>query len=312
MILDPSQYGCSSKLPFNETLGLSRTNVGDMSRGDYSISLQTGPYAHSIDRVFRCAEDWQVFADIAVNHAFGDVLVAGSMPLHAMFAFEFGPEADEAARREATSAFFKAAEGRSVQVGKCHSSVGPAPTSVTIAVCGTGPSIDAALPTEGIIYLSRPLGAFKMHFLREMGVTDSATATDVLTGRAYSRFCRSTPWAALSDVSGDGLAGAILSIAARSGIDAFITLGSTTAFAPDVLNVEVECLINPEKVYRDQPIEVSSTSASLLMRLKETAGPFIGLLNTDQITPAQLERQGALVLGSYSKGTGKVRVEWQE
>ncbi|WP_294335861.1 hypothetical protein [uncultured Sphingomonas sp.] len=312
MILDPAQYGCSSKLPFHETLSLAGAAGYKYPAGDFSVTSQIGPYAHSIDKVFRCSANWQVFADIALNHALGDVLVASATPLHVMLAFEFGPDAQEADRRNATAAFFAAARARAVQVGKCHSSVGSGPTAVTIAVCGNRATIEIDAPADGIIYLSRPVGAFKMHFLAEMGLNDCTAATATLSSRPSPSFPKCAKWAALSDVSGDGLAGAVLSIAARFRLDANIALGSEMAFAPDVLRVDVDCLVNPEASYEDLPLTILSSDASHLMRLRETAGPFVGLLNSNQETPEELEHLGAMVLGTYVRGTGKVRVEWKD
>ena len=310
MILDPGQYGCSSKLPFCETFELASMNNGS-SKGDYSVTLPDGPYAHSIDRVFRCSDDWPTFADIALNHAFGDVLVAGATPHHVMFSFEFGPDTDENERARATKAFFEAASARSVHVGKCHSSIAQNPTSVTIAVCGNGLRAITAPPSNGLVCLSRPLGASKMHFLAEMGLSADPTATDILRNGNPAGFCTSFRWAALSDVSGDGLAGAVLSMGARFGADILLTLNLASAFAPDVLEVEVDCLVNPSSSYANLPITAQCPRAWHLMRLRETAGPFVGLLNAGDANLEELERRGALVLGTFCKGTGKVQVEWQ-
>lgn len=312
MILDPAQYGCSSKLPLIEILNLAQVAGDTEPEGDFSVTLQGGPYAHSIDKIFKCASSWEVFAEIALNHAFGDILAAGATPLHVMLGFEFGADAGTKDRENASVAFFKAANARSVQVGKCHSSIGLGPTAVTIAVCANNVALEKEAPTEGLIFLSRPLGAFKMHFLADMGINNCSAATELLVDRSPKIFPRCAKWSALSDVSGDGLAGTLLSMATRYGLDARVKLGSSVVFAPEVLNLEVSCLINPETSYKNLPIVVPSPKAWDLVRLRETAGPLVGLLNKNYVSPEELESSGALVLGTYVKGTGKVGVEWRE
>lgn len=312
MILDPAQYGCASKLPFHQTFHLAQSASGDGHGGDFSTTLQGGPYAHSIDKIFRCSDSWQTFADIALNHAFGDVLVAGAKPLHVMIAFEFGLETGEADWAAATTAFFAAAEARGIQVGKCHSNLGTGLTAVTIAVCGNDIPPARPAPTEGLIYLSRPIGAFKMHFVAEMGLSDSTAATTLLTDRTWATFPGQRSWAAVSDVSGDGLAGAVVSMAAAYAVDVDLTLTPGTVYSPDVLNVDVGCLINPEASYENLPFVVQSSKAWHLARLRETAGPFVAMLNKEDIRQEDVEQASGIVLGTYVEGTGKVRIGWRE
>src|SRR3546814_2377723 len=57
-------------------------------------------------RSHRCARDWGRFARIALNHAFGDVVCAGSAPLQVMLSFEFGVDAEGGADHAACSSAF--------------------------------------------------------------------------------------------------------------------------------------------------------------------------------------------------------------
>lgn len=310
MILDPAQFGCSSKLPFRETLELSGSRALPSSSGDYSVSRQYGPYAHSIDKVFRCSADWTTYASIALNHALGDIYVSQAIPHHVMFGFQFGPDATVNDREQASKAFFDAAQARSLQVGKCHSNLSLEPTSVTIAVCGSDLPPAAAPPTAGLIFLSRPLGAFKMHFLHEMGVSTCSAATSAIVHSQPMNFFGAVPWGALSDVSGDGLAGALLASTTRLGLDADVALNARSLFASEVHSVDVGCLENPEEAYEGLPIEITSAEAWLIARVKETAGPFIGFANHPDIVAEELERQGAIAIGTFKEGTGKVRIGW--
>src|SRR3546814_6552145 len=90
-MIETDVFGCSAKLPFAETEALAAAGDG----GDFSILRCDGEIATSIDRVHRCARDWGRFARIALNHAFGDVVCAGSAPLQVMLSFEFGVRSEE-------------------------------------------------------------------------------------------------------------------------------------------------------------------------------------------------------------------------
>src|SRR3546814_18817410 len=107
-MIEPDFFGCSAKLPFAETEALAAAGDG----GDFSILRCDGEIATSIDRVHRCARDWGRFARIALNHAFGDVVCAGSAPLQVMLSFEFGVDAEGGADTAACSSAFADGVGR--------------------------------------------------------------------------------------------------------------------------------------------------------------------------------------------------------
>src|SRR3546814_4454793 len=87
--------------------------------GDFSILRCDGEIATSIDRVHRCARDWGRFARIALNHAFGDVVCAGSAPLQVMLSFEFGVDAEGGADHAACSSA-SADELTTREIGRAH------------------------------------------------------------------------------------------------------------------------------------------------------------------------------------------------
>src|SRR3546814_20948196 len=98
--------GCSVKLPLAGREARSAGGDG----GDFSILRCDGEIPTSIDRVHRCARDWGRFARIALNHAFGDVVCAGSAPLQVMLSFEFGVDAEGGADHAACSS----------EIGRAH------------------------------------------------------------------------------------------------------------------------------------------------------------------------------------------------
>src|SRR3546814_7261883 len=111
-------------------------------------------------RSHRCARDWGRFARIALNHAFGDVVCAGSAPLQVMLSFEFGVDAEGGADHAAcSSAFADELTTRGIALGKCHSGRTSGVTAVTIAVIAGRPARPTLSLRRGRIYLSRPIGA---------------------------------------------------------------------------------------------------------------------------------------------------------
>src|SRR3546814_5575716 len=107
-------------------------------------------------RSHRCARDWGRFARIALNHAFGDVVCAGSAPLQVMLSFEFGVDAEGGADHAAcSSAFADELTTRGIALGKCNSGRTSGVTAVTIAVIAGRPARPPLSLRRGRIYLSR-------------------------------------------------------------------------------------------------------------------------------------------------------------
>src|SRR3546814_3429995 len=85
--------------------------------------------------------------------------------------------------------------------------------AVTIAVSAGRPARPTLSLRRGRIYLSRPIGALKLLYLSEMGIEiDKAEAVDLLERPGNEAFQR-VPWAAMTDVSGHGLLGAVMQMA---------------------------------------------------------------------------------------------------
>ena len=75
-LICPDYFGCSGKLSFGETQRLARAVGNDQAGSDFSNISAVGEIVSSIDRVHRCTKEWDRFARIALNHAFGDVVCA--------------------------------------------------------------------------------------------------------------------------------------------------------------------------------------------------------------------------------------------
>jgi hypothetical protein len=212
-MIDPSYFGCSAKLSFDQTSLLAGQSGSLFAACDFStLDVSTG-LALSIDKVNRCAKDWDIFASIAINHVLGDVECAGARPIQALVSYEFGVDIKPDEGEAFCKAFAAVFAGRGVQLGKCHSSIGLGPSSVTIAIVAADPRARPPLPLTGRVVLSREVGLFKAHYLSEMGILrlpdkQLAELTQPRTEQLLSLECYD-----MSDVSGHGLAGSLASLA---------------------------------------------------------------------------------------------------
>lgn len=305
-MIEPDFFGCSAKLAFAETDALAAGNGSDFSRLAWDRALVT-----SIDRVHRCARDWSRFARIALNHAFGDVACAGAAPIQVMLSYEFGIDAHSPADHFACSAAFAdELAGRGIALGKCHSGRSPGVTAVTIAVIAAGAARPARPLRRGRILLSRPIGALKLLYLSEMGIQVENAEAVFLLERPGTELFQRLPSAAMTDISGHGLLGAVIHMAVQNEIDVDLILSERLALSADVLATPVECLQNPALSY-GRPLDGFDSRAVALATLRETAGPLLAFLEDD--AAAAMDATGAGIdVGSYGPGHGMVGLTWQE
>lgn len=304
----PEFFGCSSKLPYNETRNLANASENGAC-GDFGHFGCDGEMVSSIDRVHRCARDWGVFARIALNHAFGDILCAGAVPVQAMLSFEFGVDADEADRKICSAAFAHELAMRSVQLGKCHSGLSDGVTAVTVAVIAARAIRLESCLREGTLFLSRPIGALKLLYLAELGMPAEINPLAEVPKPSDGIEFTIAPWSHMIDVSGHGLLGAVAQVAATHGLAFDLALSSAHAASADVLALPVECLQNPITSY-DLPLAGFDPRAVDLATLRETAGPFVGFLENGQ--NVNVSAIQGIPLGRYSLGNGRIDLTWTE
>lgn len=311
-MIDPDMFGCSGKLSYNQTRALIAANSGAVSTGDYSELKVAGRIVASVDRVHRCAKDWDLFARIALNHAFADVVCAGGVPLQALLSFEFGIECGHHEWIECSKSFHRELLSRGVSLGKCHSSHGLGVTAVTVATVARAPTAAPPSLRQGAIYISRPIGAMKLLYLTEMGVeVDSGQSRELLKESPSEEFL-AHPWNLVTDVSGHGLLGAVAQVATSHGLRVDLELSPTLALTPDVLNVPVECLQNAITSYGFE-IPVEDEAALVLATLRETAGPFLGFVDEGGVGPVEGKGQPrGIYVGRYRSGGEGVGISWVE
>ena len=309
-MIDPDYFGCSSKLSYAELRRVNEEVLPKSVGADFSSLNCEGTTVLSIDRVHRCADDLSLFAKIAVGHVLGDILCAPAIPLHALVAFEFGIDLASSGREELSSAVAAQLRARGIELGKCHSSLGGGATAVTIAIVAAKSAQHLREVREGALILSRGLGLFKLQYLREIGTLEDRAIDLSALGEAPSRSFLELPWVAASDVSGHGLAATLLSLAKRYSLDLDVPLSSRCAASPEVLTNPVECLGNPLSDFDGLDLFVEK-GAWPLAGLRETAGPLLALLN-DEEGLAPLDLIGAVPIGRYRRGSGRVHISWEE
>jgi len=308
-MIDPDYFGCSGKLSFAETRALATAEGTRQAIGDFSELVSDGRLVTSIDRIHRCAKDWTKYARIALNHAFGDVACAGATPIQAMLSFEFGIDSDAADQIACSRAFAEELAARGVALGKCHSSKTGGVTAVTVATLASAPIHDHLNLGRGSIYINRPIGALKLHYLAEMKVRDDDGASKVLE-RPIPIDLRTDHWTIVTDVSGHGLLGAALHAAGINGLDIKLELSPIHLLHPDVTVTPVECLQNPIDSY-GLPLSDLHPSAVTIATLRETAGPLLGFIEAKALA-GLLAPPNWILIGQYEAGTGKVDISWHE
>ena len=306
----PDYFGCSAKLSYSETRRLASASGNQDAVGDFSKLVTKGAVVSSIDRVHRCARDWDRYARIALNHAFGDVMCAGATPVQAMLSFEFGIDAPEGEHIVCSQAFARELATRGVALGKCHSGRTDGVTAVTIATLATGPSRLASRLQVGNIYLSRPIGALKIHYLSEMGIEIVEGGVPHLLELPGDEAFHRVPWDLLTDISGHGMLGAVAQVAQSHSLEIDLGLSPGHAITPEVLSVPVECLQNPLESY-GLPLNRVDPSAEILATLRETAGPFLGFIEDASVHAGATAGRGVPV-GRYSRGQWKVHISWAD
>lgn len=276
--------------------------------GDFSEIVSAGRIVTSIDRIHRCAQAWDQFARIALNHAFADVLCAGGRPIQVMLSFEFGIDISPAERIACSSAFNHELNARGIPLGKCHSGHGAGVTAVTIATLASAPMNTPRVLRQGRIFLSRPIGAAKLLYLSELGDDVAGdNAVTMLEAGPDPSFLNSG-WSVVSDVSGHGLLGAAIQIGALHKLRIDLELSATHAISPEVLAVPAECLQNPFSSY-GIPADNIDERAVTLATLRETAGPFLGFVEDgDELD----QRMSGLFVGRYREEGEGIGISWLE
>lgn len=307
-LVDPEQFGCSGKAAMKLTNQLSRTaetdNIVDFSKFPNDPSIIS-----SIDRINRCSRNWNDFARIAINHAINDIRVAGARPIQAMACFNFASDTDDSEKMKGAHEFFVEFRRRNIELGKCHTSINNEIDSVIISIIGVieeiRQNVDNSEKSDvqsGYVYLSRKLGHFKLHYMREMGIgPEIPCQTDALTAD-WLGAVNYQDWLRLSDISGHGIAAALTGLARSMKAQIDVTLSRELAAHPCVLDAPMPCFLNWIGDYRDEGFQCQE-EAWPLAGLMETSGPIVGLSKKPLIDEA-------IRIGAFKLGPPSVNITW--
>lgn len=308
-LIDPEQFGCSGKASMKLTSELSRIAETEHIV-DFSVFPHDDSIVSSIDRINRCSKNWNHFARIAINHAINDIRVAGARPIQAMICFDFSKNTDDIEKYEAIKEFNIEFRNRNVKIGKCHTSINNDHDSVIISITGIIDErnlhvefSDKSETASGYVYLSRKLGHFKLHYMREMGIDPGIPCqTDALTAD-WLREANYLDWLRLSDISGHGIAATLVGLASSMNVQIDVALSSELAAHPLVLEAPMPCFLNWIGDYRSEAFKCQE-EAWPLAGLMETSGPIVGLSMKPHI-------DGAICIGKFAGGGASVSVSWK-
>lgn len=304
--------GCNAKVAWaqlNKMQDLVRTD-----KKDFAITnIGRDDLITSIDRVGRNVDDLRLFAELAVEHAFRDVLVGSATPIGADICFEFGEDLDgEANMHRLITAVVGYCEMVGVQVGKLHS-VSSKQTHVTIAARGIRSARSGVKSTSaGRIFIIGLLGIAKMHSMRTIGDDSIPYPPDVLRIPLIRSLIAeiSNHVAEVSDVSGYGVAGVLASFARGHAIGIDVRLDNSLLC--DVLAVDIpfDCYSTE---YDEENIRFFSSKALKIGTLREMAGPLIALVeeSSKDAFILGLTKLGIACwseIGSYSVGKAGVTI----
>ena len=263
----------------------------------------------SVDRIGRCSRSWDTFACIALNHAIADITASLGVPLQVSIGFEFGLDASNISeRRTASEAFIAAARSRGLTLGKFHSALGIGTTHVVVCVVGRAKSSFGDAPS-GSVHLSAPLGCMKALYLAEMDgrPVESEVRQQLIT--EVRPDLSEGSWVAMTDVSGHGLAGALLALAYRKRVRIDVAVSAECCVSPSAFKVELPCFSNPVEDFGGLPLVVAPKAAPLAL-LRETNGPLLALVGDDDEAGLRyVHSRQWLEIGRFWTGQPEVNIQ---
>jgi selenophosphate synthase len=269
--LDVQRLGCGQKLEMQMLMqigGYSDLRVND----DASFARVSGlEVCSSIDRIGRMSSNVVQFVEIAVLHALNDVLVADAQPRIVSICIEFGPEFTEVSDFvELTIAARDILRRYDVELQNLHS-VRSDYTHLTLSVLGTRRNSAHDRFSEGVVYLTREIGASKMMIMREIEGENSDFFARQIIDKRYLGV--ENAGISATDVTGFGLAGAALNLCSRLDLYADLHLGRDCLIDNDVVAVPFSCFEATGLPNGD--FRASCSRSEMIARCVEFAGPVL-------------------------------------
>lgn len=315
--LIPERFGCGLKLPLEEILDI-RARIPSLSAREPNFALQTvaaGVIASSIDKVFWIPVEAEAFCRIALLHVMADVQCAGALPNVVDVCFEFGPDLEAEARSALSQALFAAAHSLSLTVGKCHSTYGPS-TALTIAVRGPAPNSCPEIPAEGVILLSRRLGALNELYLATIGFSPNfaEVALEQMAASQSELIAvakRAGAW--ITDVSGFGLAGAVVEAAEATEREIELVLSDQHWIRGTSRSPDLPCLQAAFAPPAHWQLETYQKNAIMM---RELSGPFLFFCERDVAETIRTQSSaggaiGPFLVGQFNSSNRGVDIKWR-
>jgi hypothetical protein len=255
VIVDPENIGCGRKVDAS-TLGALIAHMealrpncqlgGDFAALTHPLRISDAIQICSIDRTTRFCEDDDVFVRASLNHAMNDIVVGYAVPSAVSLSIGFTPTDVEKLGHFRLMDFLARESARaSTAVAKMHSFYDNA-TNLTVSVHGWATQRVSSPIGRGSIYISKPIGALKAVYLREIGHAEVnfSAATEIITASAL-------PMASVladlslcaSDVSGFGLVHAADQLLVRHNLRGELNLSQVPLVSKAVTGIAVDCLL---------------------------------------------------------------------
>lgn len=275
--LTPNMMGCNAKVKLPQLYRMQQ--IVNSNGCDFSV-YPLGEYdiITSIDRIGRNLTDLCLFAEMAIEHAFRDILVAQANPTGADICFEFGIDmCNESDIDTIVKSTLLYCEKFGIQIGKLHSVLSQQ-THITVAARGLRPaSRDKKKISSGKVFLVGLLGISKLNSLREF------EENSVPSPHNFMRIDTIKPLlfrirdelSDVSDVSGYGLAGALSNLAQRHRVGMEIELKPQLLSHRSAIDIPFDC---HQTDYDETCIDFLSTQAMKIATLREVAGPLVLLV----------------------------------
>lgn len=270
--MDPRKVGCGTKIGF-ESLTKVRDLAG-LGHFDDATPFECGGVSvtQTIDTIGRFCQSETAFVETSVQHCINDLVAVGSRAEALAASITYGPEYEtDTEMAGLVRKLLLACAARNIQLTNLHSLAG---NYSSLTLSAIGPKCEREdIGLTGPIFLSRPIGNFKMGVLREAEAINGSLWFAAARANPLSR--KPTGVQIMTDVTGFGLAGSLLAVARRLGLRCDVALTREHAVDPDVVGLPFQCMT--EDLRNEIGLSFNNERARQIGSCRELCGPFIML-----------------------------------
>jgi selenide,water dikinase len=320
--------GCGAKVGpaiLFRALQTAGTNEAGLRPGDDGAVLSVGDRSLILttDHLRAVTEDPYVMARIALEHALGDIWAMGARPRAALLTLTLPPMSEPLQGRwldEVLAGIGAGLEPTGAVLAGGHTSQG-AEFSIGLTLAGdpVGAPIglDGAKPGDRLI-LTRPIGSGTLFAAEMAGKAKGADMAGLLRHLQVSQQAAAsclTDAHALTDVTGFGLAGHLMTMAEASGVTACLALPSIPVFpgAEDLARSGVRSSLYPANRARPGLEAMPDSGVAALLFDPQTAGGLLAAVPeaSAEAVFSDLRNAGypAVIVGKIENGPPQIRIE---